>query len=134
MPELDLDAIEARTSRATPGPWRREDHKPNLTRYVLSEDGTLDVSLGYIGNRTEDDAEFIAHARTDVPLLVAEARKVAEFRKLAAELRANASPVLERDPAGNEVSADRVLEAEWMDHLASLIEGVLSGGAGGGAA
>jgi histidyl-tRNA synthetase len=146
---LDLDAIEARTNKATPGPWGIGNGTTiglgieNMGGGAYSYDVELaeicpdfDRAFDLRGRdeeikvaSAEDDAEFIAHARTDVVRLLAEARKVAEFRKLAAELRAKAAPVLERDPVENGISAGEVFEAEWMDHLASLIEGVLDGNA-----
>jgi hypothetical protein len=66
-----LTEIKARYGAVPPPPWRVEVHEPTLTRIILSEDGTLDVSLGYVGNRTEAEGEFITHAREDIPLLVA---------------------------------------------------------------
>jgi hypothetical protein len=71
---LDLDAIEARAQAASPGPWETVRH--DLTLYVVSESHELNpISLGYVGNRPEPDAEFIAHARTDVPALLALVRE-----------------------------------------------------------
>ena len=72
---LDLDAIEARAEAATDGPW--------LASHNVTED-THDVSVLYsngIGvlvadfHKRPDDARFAAHARTDVPALVAALRK-----------------------------------------------------------
>lgn len=54
-----LDEIEARLSAATPGPWTRtqwEEEQPDVP--------------------WDADAEFIAHAREDVPALVAVVRAV----------------------------------------------------------
>lgn len=54
-----LDEIEARLSAATPGPWTRtqwEEEQPGVP--------------------WDADAEFIAHAREDVPALIAVVRKV----------------------------------------------------------
>ena len=75
-----LDEIEARTTAATEGPWGHGQCVP------CGERGRLDVAIwGRNGNalitswRDQDeydpeDAEFIAHARADVPALVAVAR------------------------------------------------------------
>mgnify|MGYP006961905552 CR=1 FL=1 len=72
---LDLDAIEARADAATDGPW--------LASHNLTDD-THDVSVLYsngIGvlvadfHKRPDDARFAAHARTDVPALIAALRK-----------------------------------------------------------
>lgn len=96
---LDLDAIEARRAAATPGPWRVETHAPTLSRLVRSEDGTLVIDFGYVGNRTQADAEFVAHAPEDI-------------RAMAAEIRALRS---ERDE----------LRGKFADAAASLAEQVL---------
>lgn len=80
MAELDLDAIEVRDKRATEGPW--------LASHNITED-TYDVSVLYsngIGvviadcRRRSADAEFIAYARTDIPALVAEVRRLRTLR------------------------------------------------------
>jgi hypothetical protein len=63
--------IRAREAAATKGPWGVVEDGESLTRWVSSEDSTLDIGFGYVGNRTQDDAAFVAHARTDVPALLA---------------------------------------------------------------
>ena len=71
-----LEEIKARAEGATEGPWstRRFD----LDLFVVAENGALNpINLGYVGNRPEDDAEFIAHARTDIPKLLAALEAVA---------------------------------------------------------
>lgn len=54
MSELDLDTIRARCEAATPGPW-----DPAEALAALFARGTL------------EDAAFVAHAREDVPALLA---------------------------------------------------------------
>ncbi|GAA1406191.1 hypothetical protein GCM10009639_53730 [Kitasatospora putterlickiae] len=71
QPYLDLDAVRRRADAATPGPWHIEEDRHDLVRRVTDTSGTLDINLGYLGNRTLADAEFIAHARTDLPALMA---------------------------------------------------------------
>lgn len=73
---LDLEAIKARVDAANPGPWRVVRHEPSLTRMVVSDDHTLDIDFGYVGNCTAKAAEFVAHAREDVPALVAEVERL----------------------------------------------------------
>lgn len=67
-----LDEIRAVTDAATPGPWLVETHAPTLARLVVSEDRTLVIDFGYVGNRTQKDAAFVAAARTVVPALLAD--------------------------------------------------------------
>lgn len=68
----DLGAIRARAEAATPGPWERGG-KWNETA-VYAKDGTMiagqwDYEEGGISE--VPDADFIAHAREDIPTLLA---------------------------------------------------------------
>ena len=110
MPELDLDAIEARYKAATPGPWEvSPDIRPDVVSVGLycneQPDGNTHLVNRVHGFKTIcgenhiaefgknygqkmpdgttvqsalDDAYFIAHARTDIPALVAEVRRLRE--------------------------------------------------------
>ena len=71
-----LNEIKARAEAATPGPWRVQIHEPSLSRMVVSDNCTLDIDFGYVGNRTEEDAEFVANARVDIPALIAEIERL----------------------------------------------------------
>jgi len=97
MTEEELEAIEAREEAATPRPWetliRNENWK--ITYYVSMPNDILKVS-SYIledheredGNYrfVNDNAEFIAHARQDVPALIAEVKhQNAEIERLTRE-------------------------------------------------
>ena len=64
--------IREREAAATPGPWRREDDRQRLERFVTNEPGTLDINMGYLGNNNQADTEFVAHSRRDIPALLAE--------------------------------------------------------------
>lgn len=95
----ELDAIEARANAATPGPWgfERVDTQTKgmaETTHQHVYSGTTGVAdtwhttplviegfgplSGYLPPRhgKVEDAEFIAHARADVPALVAEVRRL----------------------------------------------------------
>lgn len=80
MTEDDLKAIEARTEAATPGPWEQDlgsVKSPHAVRGVLP---------AYVcGIASDQDATFIAAARTDVPDLVAEVRRLRELGRELAE-------------------------------------------------
>ena len=72
----DLDEIQDRADKATDGPWETHEDAPGewLIRDVPSaEKGDL---VGHAEALDESDAVFIAHARTDVPALVAALRRV----------------------------------------------------------
>lgn len=78
-----LDKIEARTNAATEGPWVTYTVTPHMGSEVLTapregEDYGDYVVPEYIDM---DNAEFIAHARTDVPALVAALRAVLKLHK-----------------------------------------------------
>jgi len=106
--------IRGREAAATKGPWGVVEDRESLTRWVSSEDGMLDISFGYVGNCTQDDAAFVAHARTDVPALLAH---------LAAEERESAHQRAERVRQATEVGLVRSALAEINKVLASRGEG-----------
>lgn len=75
-----LSEIRARCEAATPGPW---DYKTN--RHPNSNGtpwGWLDGPAGnmcWSGCQSRVDAAFIAHAREDIPFLLAEVEKLNKF-------------------------------------------------------
>ena len=75
---MSLSSIRARVKAATEGPWRRDDGSPRL---VMAKKVRQIASVGMWGcvfsKVDERNAEFIAHARADIPLLL----KVAEAAK-----------------------------------------------------
>ena len=102
MHEDELKAIEARASAATQGPWRstwgddiaadaeRGRRGEEVTIEAVGLEGLARIVLGvtwYDGPHPccrEEDAAFIEAARSDVPQLVA------EVRRLRAEIEATA--------------------------------------------
>jgi hypothetical protein len=96
---LDLDAIEARANAASPEPWEPGSAEPGhiseRQRLVWPRYGTGAplCRLERPGRREQDDAdaEFIAHARTDVPALVERVRELeARMQRAAAHLHVGA--------------------------------------------
>ncbi|ANA85295.1 hypothetical protein BH769_gp92 [Gordonia phage BritBrat] len=101
MSELDLDAIEARAKAATPGPWEFHDEdsprNPWVTRKIVRDNepyhelNILKVRMARHARNeccwppTSTDAEFIAHARTDVPALVSRVRELEDAIEQAME-------------------------------------------------
>ena len=76
-----LDEIRARTEAATPGPWRAygntvEQEKTGCHQVV----GTEFTGGGYMAyerlTTKDEDATFIAHAREDIPYLLAEIERL----------------------------------------------------------
>lgn len=88
MPVTDerLAAIEARVAAAKRAPWQAFRFpggcfagRPIRGEYLLfvSWDGESGAGVAYSdGSLDEGDAEFIAHARQDVPALVREVRRL----------------------------------------------------------
>lgn len=83
MTNEELNAIAARADAATPGPWRcereiTEEVGPWQIRTDVPEldDPMLPLALAGTCDDDTGDAVFIAAARTDVPALVEEVRKL----------------------------------------------------------
>ena len=91
----ELAEIEARANAATPGPWRAVDksvrtdkQRPDLGLYNHAPnawDGGIcnTIGGGYYSRKGDgvnvlarDNAAFIAHARTDIPWLIARVREL----------------------------------------------------------
>ena len=96
---LDLDAIKARAEAATAGPWEADDSDAdgvNVGWYVWSDFDETTVAP----HLDHDDAEFIAHAREDVPALIAEVERLRAGREIEQTMLRNAATRLaERDEA-----------------------------------
>ena len=92
MSVIDLDAIAARADASTPGPWHRDHEEGDPGCVSIGDYGW--VCSGYLApeydvdsEQGHADAEFIAHARTDIPALIARVREQdAVIRKLYREL------------------------------------------------
>lgn len=90
--QLDLDAIEQRAKAATPGPWGVE-HGIRCAALDRTDYDTVTAPLppfvfgeGVARAHRNTDTEFIAHAREDVPALVAEVRRLhVEVERLRTE-------------------------------------------------
>ena len=76
---LDLDAIEARANAATPGPWERETgerERQYVAAVPMGGKRSYAIVADSGGRHPWADADFIAHARTDVPALIARVREL----------------------------------------------------------
>jgi hypothetical protein len=82
MTDEELAGVEARANAATTGPWEwkvRDDSGPLAMHsgdVIVFDDGTAWGEYGSPMHNAAADATFIAHARTDVPALVAEVRRL----------------------------------------------------------
>lgn len=121
---IDLEAIKARCEAATPGPWewmsppwttdprvlvRRIGDNVEASFQVIDADpsgGEYSLAIDPGG----PDAAFIAHARTDVPALVAE---VEQLRKALDEARRDAKEDYARaEQAESALAAPRYSHAD----------------------
>jgi hypothetical protein len=95
MTPSELQAIRERAESATPGPWRvRPDEYDDwgVVKAFLPEDGTIYVARAGAGRYVpsheisqhrlkgtdpyQHNADFIAHARADIPALLAEIERL----------------------------------------------------------
>ncbi len=73
---LDLDAIRQRAEAASPGPWAVNP----VNGYQVKLNNGTGFLVAHTHRLTDNkdlrDAEFIAHAREDIPALVAEVERL----------------------------------------------------------
>jgi hypothetical protein len=105
MDEQQLQDAEARAKSATPGEWWMSSEVKEDDAAVWGPDGDAiaekvggNLTLGGTGN---DNAAFIAHARADVPALIAEVRRLQQ--------QAEGQPVLKTEWQRLESARDAAL-------------------------
>lgn len=136
MTHDELQAIKARADGATPGPWEAKAYGPYplTTRvYGKSEPPTVAemfraedrLSAPYYDQITAADlnAAFIAHARTDVPALIAEVERLQRHSRALKRLRLFAPSEASQDPAAIEEVLERIVDFILQDRGAELREG-----------
>jgi hypothetical protein len=113
MTPSDLEAIEQRANAATPGPWdplfQRNDNgswgevlsEKKLVAEVCTDIGCL------MSDADQNNTVFLAAARSDVPALVA------EVRRLRAALEEAFDELLE-NPLDQDLFAPAVINARWL--------------------
>jgi hypothetical protein len=96
MTEQEIREIEEREKAATLGPWRAVWTGDTVKSHRVYAEWTGNIACG-ISPKT-GNAEFIAHAREDVPRLTNEVRQLwadnEALRKSVIKLMTNMSPVL----------------------------------------
>jgi len=80
MTDEQLAEIEARAAKATPGPWHHDDLQTVQGGTIAQQHLAVNVvdprdEYG-ISPQGHCDADFIAHARQDIPALIAEVRSM----------------------------------------------------------
>lgn len=82
---LDIAAIKARADKATAGPWELSPHSIGKAGWISGEHGSYtDIVITAGTDRALTNADFIAHARTDIPALIA-ALEASEAARVKAE-------------------------------------------------
>jgi hypothetical protein len=74
LSDEEIAAIKARLERATAGPWRsfiEGREKISGSSFIMT--GGEDI---YLTGTTDADQDFIAHARQDIPELIAEIERL----------------------------------------------------------
>jgi hypothetical protein len=74
LTDLELEAIRARWTMTTPGPWKsfvESREKISGSSFIMT--GGEDL---YLSGATEDDQDFIASAHQDIPRLLAEIERL----------------------------------------------------------
>lgn len=94
MNQEQLNAIKERVAKATPGPWESEE---TVEGHIDIFNPNEDYAVCQTGNETYDclndgDTEFIKHAITDVPALVAEVERLRQALEKVMEVEA---PIME---------------------------------------
>jgi hypothetical protein len=85
MTNEELQAIRERCEKATPGPWRTVGKKPGYEVEMIvagdyADEGEPDLVVEvWASADNKADAEFIAHAREDVPKLLDEVKELREI-------------------------------------------------------
>lgn len=100
MTPEELAEIETRAEAATEGPWKTFCPYGNSSRTQRVVTGPRGLVVFDDGNSTDSDARFIARARTDVPALIAEVRRLRTALSEIAEPEATPAKALDDYDAG----------------------------------
>ncbi|SEM74080.1 hypothetical protein [Bradyrhizobium sp. OK095] len=74
LTEEDIEAIKLRCDQATAGPWRSFiEAREKISGSDFIQTGGEDI---YLTGATIADQDFIAHARQDIPMLIAEIKRL----------------------------------------------------------
>jgi hypothetical protein len=74
MTEAEFEAIKQRCEQATAGPWKSFiEKRDKFSGSDFVQTGGEDI---YLTGATEADQDFIAHARQDIPRLIAEIERL----------------------------------------------------------
>jgi hypothetical protein len=113
--EDELAAIRERAERATPGPWEAKIF--DITAYDSELGRKVNLFEAYTDNH-EDNCQFVAHAREDMPALLAELDR----------LRAEVERLKSQRVADGELASVRKAQAEAkVAAMRPIVEAVAKG-------
>lgn len=74
LTEEEIQTIKSRCDQATAGPWRSFiEEREKISGSSFVQTGGEDI---YLTGATDADQDFIAHARQDIPRLIAEIERL----------------------------------------------------------
>jgi len=80
MSDEKLIEIKRRSEAARPGPWKSyiegRDHESGSNFVMVPNESSKTSVLEFSGQVSEADQDFIAHAREDIPALLAEIERL----------------------------------------------------------
>jgi hypothetical protein len=114
MTDIDLNAIRSRASSATAGPWAYRANRDIHDSAIRTEETHQPIASAV----SHDDAEFIAHAREDIPALLSELARLTEVSERFADLLYSVPGKHER--ALSLITTHRVV-VEERDALAAMM-------------
>ena len=119
MNEQELQEIEERANKATPGPWMEVAESGEW--WIAGPDASENfvMATNASENILQADIDFIAHARADVPALIAEVRSLRAKRAVPvgaiAYLMADIAPTDGFDEADQHEA--RAVVVAWLESL-----------------
>lgn len=115
--DQELSDIEARCGRASPGPWTSivegRDQQGGSSFILTGPPGREGADMELVG-ATDDEQDFIAHARQDIPRLLAEvARQRQSFPITSRKMETRMDRVTDQQLEEIEARSRRVPPAPW---------------------
>jgi hypothetical protein len=125
MTEDELKAIRERADKATPGPWidfiDTDGYLSvrDYTNIAICDFGDLEGTEGW----DHDDAEFVAHARQDIPALVKEVERLQDRLHYANEAISAMEEWINRRVEYYCTYCNREIDEDNADHAESCLFG-----------
>ena len=119
-----LQAIEARERAATPGPWVNFPvggpwRYPGVIGASNDSEPACPRICTPVTDGSNDDMEFVAHSRADIPLLLAVAKAAAEVSRWDAEVQEHIRKGLRGETQEN-VAEISYANSAWSDAMDDL--------------